>query len=526
MKKIYFNAKVYTGNGEYAQGFIVEDGKFAKVGTNEEVLLEKQDADLVDLKEKTVIAGINDSHGHLFMLAKAYGQLPLLGIESIDATIKEGKEFINMHPNANVVFGMGWDERSFTSGEIRKITKDDLDLISKDIPIILSRACAHMMTVNSKAIEMSGITPDIKIDGGTFDYEKGHFYENAIKPFIDLIGDPSEDKLIKFMKKSMQECFSKGVTTFQVNDVSTSGARDIVVSTYKKLYETEDNLMRIHHQISLPDTTDFDDFLKKEKKDPTFNTLMQDIGPMKLFKDGSLGARSALVKEEYLDSKGNKGIEVLNHEDCHKFLKYAYKHDMQVVTHVIGDKALNDMATAYAKYIGNNNPLRWGLIHTQLSDKEDMALIKNHNIATLVQPIFLRMDIQAVKNAVSESLQSTSYAFGTMIKENVHMSLSTDAPIDSLDPFVNIYWAVARKHPSDSEVFYENECLTIEQAVDAYTIESAYIEFKEDIKGQIKQGYLADFIVLDRDIFTIDINQVPNTKVLMTFIGGKKVYEA
>ncbi|PID82246.1 MAG: amidohydrolase [Clostridiales bacterium] len=525
MKNIYINGKVYTEKGKFAEGFIVENGVFTRVGSTDDILSDMEEKNVVDLKGKTVIPGINDSHAHLFMLAKSYREVYLLGVESIDEVIEKSKQFIEDNPEVKAVYGMGWNKEFFTSGEIRDLTRDDLDLVSLEIPVVLRRACGHMLSANSKAIEMSGVNENTVIPGGDFDYEKGHFFENACNPLIELIPEPTDEELIVLMKRAMKDCMSKGITTVQVNECTTSGSRESVVNTYRDLFKKEENLVRIHHQIFFDSIEEFDDFLNTEKKDPVFNTLMQDIGPMKLFKDGSLGARSALVKEEYLDSKGNTGIKVLSDEDCDKFLKFAYDNNLQVVTHVIGDRGLNEMVKDYSKYTGEDNPLRWGIIHTQLSDREDLDLIKKYNIATLVQPIFLRADIVTLKKAVSEKLQSTSYAFGTMVREGIHMSFGTDTPVEEIDPFNNIYWAVARKKIGDKEAFFEKECVGIEDAIDAYTIESAYIEFKEDFKGRIKEGYLADFVVLDRDIFTIETEEIPDVKVLETFINGKKVYQ-
>ncbi|PID82250.1 MAG: amidohydrolase [Clostridiales bacterium] len=525
MKTVYFNGKVYLGKGEFTEGFVVEDNKFVKTGSSEEVLLEAKDADLYDLEGKTVIAGINDSHGHLIGLAKTYREVYLMGVESIDDAIEKGKKFIIDNPDSKVINGMGWNSDFFKRGEIRNLTRDDLDKISTELPVIFRRACFHMLTANTKAIEMSGITRATVIQGGDFDYEKGQFFENAQFPVLELISEPTNKEMVEIIKKAMDGCLSQGITTIQINDCTTSGERKAVMNAYKTLFETENNLMRIRHQVNLKDTDEFADFLEKEKKDPTFNTLMQDIGPMKLFKDGSLGARSALVNDEYADSPGNTGIAALTVEEADVFLKFAHDNDMQVVTHVIGDRAFNEMANSYAKYTGEENPLRWGLIHTQLSGREELDLLTKYNIPTLVQPIFLRADIPNVKKAVSEKLQSTSYAFGTMVKEGVHLSLSTDTPIEPVDPFANIYWAVTRKAPEDKEAFYPEHCMSVEDAVDAYTIESAYIEFKEDFKGRIKEGYLADFIVLDKDIFTIDKLDIPSIKVLMTVLDGNVVYK-
>ncbi len=525
MKQIYFNGKVYKGNGEFCTAFIVEDGIFTKTGTDEEILINKTDCELIDLKGKTVLAGINDSHAHLLNIAKTYREVYLLGVSSIDEIIKEGKQFLIDNPHAKILNGRGWNSDFFTSGEIRNLTRDDLDSISTEIPIVFRRVCGHMLTANSKAIEISGITEDTIIEGGSFDYKKGQFFENAGNPLLDIIEEPNEKEMVCILKKAMEKCKSVGITTMQTNDCTNSGEKNAVLNAYKTVFETQSHPIRVRHQINFSNTDDFAKFLQNKRKLPIFNTDMQDIGPMKLFKDGSLGARSALVKKEYADSKGNTGIAVMSDKQTEHYIKFAHENNLQVVTHVIGNKALNDMVVAYSKYTGEENPLRWGLIHTQLSDNDDIEIMKKYNIATLVQPIFLRADIPSVKNAVDKQLQSTSYAFGSMIKNNIHMSFGTDAPIDSVNPFENIYWAVARKYVGSSDVFFENECVSVEDAIDAYTIESAYIEFKENYKGKIEKGYLADFIIIDKDIFTIPIDEIPTINVLSTYIDGKKAFE-
>jgi predicted amidohydrolase YtcJ len=225
----------------------------------------------------------------------------------------------------------------------------------------------------------------------------------------------------------------------------------------------------------------------------------------------------------------NHGLEWIGDDDMDKYCALAKKYGMQVVTHVIGDEAARRTIECYKKaFVDGKNKLRHAIIHCQITDKAITDEIKKEDILVFAQPIFIDYDMHIVENLVGKELASTSYAFGTMLRDGVHLSYGTDCPVEDCNPFPNIYMAVSRcdKDGKPEGGFYPKEKVTVEEAIDAYTIESAYAEFMEDRLGRIKPGYLADMVLLDKDIFTCSEDEIKDIRPVLTIVDGKTVYKA
>jgi len=251
-------------------------------------------------------------------------------------------------------------------------------------------------------------------------------------------------------------------------------------------------------------------------------------GALKLFKDGSLSARTAYMKKEYADAPGTFGVEALSDDQLQALVDLAVENDITVVTHAIGDAAVESVMNAYENtMIDGKNPLRHGIVHNQITSMEQLERQTRLQIPVMYQPIFLDYDNRVIEDRVGKELAKTSYAFNTLYKMGAPVSLGTDSPVEDCNPFQNIYCAVNRKgldgHPEGG--YYPEEAMTLEDAIDAYTVGSAFNEFKEDVKGKLLPGFVADLIVLDRDIFSIDPMEIKNVKVEKTMVNGKFVYE-
>jgi hypothetical protein len=198
-----------------------------------------------------------------------------------------------------------------------------------------------------------------------------------------------------------------------------------------------------------------------------------------------------------------------------------------VITHAIGDGAIQSVIETYSKIMDDgDNTLRHGIVHNQITTREQLERIAELKIPVMYQPIFLQSDIPIINDRIGDELAETSYAFNTLYKLGAPVSLSTDSPVEDCNPFENIYLAVNRKRldGTPEEGYYPDENMSLEDAIDGYTIMSAYNEFKEDWKGRLKPGFVADMIVLDRDIFTIPTMEIKDVMVEQTIVDGKVVY--
>lgn len=540
METLFYNAKVYLEREKFAEAVLVKGGIIAKVGISDELLKEAgKDCKKIDCQGKTIIPGLNDSHMHLLVLGESLQTVKLTNSKSIDEIIERCRKFIKENPelSKNGVFAIGWNQDLF-EGDKRIPNRHDADKISTEIPIILRRVCGHQMVSNTKAIEMLGIDGSSEqYEGGTFEigedgYPNGIFTENACRHLRKVIPEFSLEDRERMAIEAMKHAVSFGVTSVQSNDLGAVvlGEKDKYFKMFCKIYEGGKGLLRYHHQITFQSPEELKEYaengelVKGNYPEDSWVTL----GPLKLFKDGSLGARTAMLENDYADDPENRGEERFDEKYIEDLCKAADEHGMQIVTHVIGDAATNSVMKTYEKLIKDGkNPLRHALIHCQITNREMLENIAEKNVLVMYQPIFLDYDMHIVESRCGKELASTSYAFNTLDKLGGKISYGTDCPVEGCNPFPNIYCAVTRKDlkGSPAEGFYPEECVDIYTAVDAYTEGSAYAEFMENKKGRIKEGFYADMVILDRDIFTVNPLEIKDIQPLLTMVGGKVVYE-
>jgi len=535
MKKLFVNGKFYVEDGVFAEAVLVDGNKFAKVGTEAEVCEAAGDAEVIDCGGRTVIPGINDSHCHGLFSAKSLSYVPLLGSRSIEDVIQRGREFLAKHPNAKALRGMGWNVVDFVEGEQRNLCAADLDKISTEIPITFNRACGHMIVANTKAMELAGVDENtVSPEGGAIERDEngqatGRFLENANALFYAVVPEPGLDETVENFSELMKHANECGITSIQSNDI---GLFDNEYAAYfdalHGLHDAGKLTVRFHGQNKFETPEDFEEFVLKERKDPRYDDVLS-FGPLKLLKDGSIGGHSALMREPYLDKPDTKGVEVRTDEELGAFYRKADELGVQVVVHCIGDGAIEHTLSEIEKVLHDGkNPLRHGIIHCQIMDKELMARIKKDDVLSLGQPIFLHSDLHALATRIPVELARTSNAYRSMMEMGIPQSFGTDAPVEDINPFPCIYCAVVRKdlRGLPEEGYFPEEALTVAEAIDCYTIGSAYAQFMEDRKGRIKEGYLADLAVLDTDIFTCDPAAIKDIKSVMTVMDGNIVYQA
>jgi len=536
-KTIFYNGKIYVEKGTFAEAVYVENGVIKAVGTDAEV--KRYSGDGVEewnLEGRTVIPGLNDSHMHLMMIGMLLSTANISGVTSVEELVERVKIFMEKNPDSckKGILSMGWNQDFFE--DKRLPLREDIDGISREIPIILRRACGHVAVVNSKVIEMLGWDEQVpEIDGGTIELDEngkpnGIVTENAVDVAMTVIPNLTYEDNRKAFLRAADYALAHGITSVQSNDVENATlSMEDTFRMIHEIYDKNQTPLRYRHQVCFHSTKAFEEYiLNGEYRHGVYPDRDKlDLGPLKLFKDGSLGGRTATMRHEYLDDPGNYGVETLTDEEMRSFCKLADEAGIQVVTHVIGDKAIEDVIGNYEEVIaGGANIHRHALVHCQITDHPMLERIVRNDILVMYQPIFLDYDMHAVISRCGEELASTSYAFGTLAKMGAHISYGTDSPVENCNPFPNIYSAVTRKDKNGwpKEGFYAAECVTVEDAIDAYTFGSAYNEFKEDRKGRIKNGYLADMTVLDRDIFTCDPMEIREILPVMTIVSGDVVY--
>lgn len=529
MRLIFYNGKICTMNENvpFVEAVLIEDEKIDKIGSSEEILTEKTaDTTCIDLQQRVVIPGLIDSHLHLYGTGLFLSLVQLMDATSIETVKQRVQQYIfdEQVPKGTWVRGRGWNQDYFIEG--RFLTKADLDEISTDHPIVLYRVCGHIIVVNSKALEMTGITPDtMPIAGGEFDYMTGIFREKAVDLIIQHIPEPTLEEVKTTLIRAMKEANRYGLTSLHTDDFEQLPSQDFqkIIQAYQVLKSEGKLTCRIYQQSLLANLERLKTFIDQGYKTGV-GDLYYKIGPLKLLADGSLGARTAALKDDYADDPGNRGILTYSDKELREIMAFAAEHGMQIAVHCIGNQAHEQVMDILATLPAH----RHGIVHCQILDQAIIERFQSLGIIAYVQPIFLHYDLHIVKQRVGERLANTSYCFKTLIDLGVPVTLGTDSPIESLNPFTNIYCAVTRKdlHGQPACGFNITEALTVDEALKHYTVMGAYASFEEHIKGQLIPGMLADLVVLDQDIFTITPEKIKDIRVLLTVVGGKIVYSA
>ena len=290
---------------------------------------------------------------------------------------------------------------------------------------------------------------------------------------------------------------------------------------FRELAEDEKLNIRIYEQCRLK-VDELDEFLEAGNTTGVGNDFFK-IGSLKLFLDGSLGARTAALREPYSDDPNEYGIITASEEEIDEMVGKAFDHNMQVAAHGIGDRAIETAIRCMSK--NRRDDLRNGVVHCQITDSDILKSFKENEILAYVQPIFLDYDRNIVWDRVGDRTY-TSYNWKTLVDLGVHVSFGTDSPVEHFNPFHNIYEAVTRKDLNGlpEEGFLIAQALSVDESLRAYTYEGAYASFEEDVKGTLEAGKFADFIILNEDLYKIDLMKIKDITVEKTIVNGKEVY--
>jgi len=515
MKKLYCNGVVYLGGGEWAEAFVVEDGRFGPVGDN--ALLESESVgEKIDLKGAFVCAGFNDSHMHLLGYGLVLSQADLREhSESLEEMQSFLKAFLKEHPAApgQWLRGRGFNQDYFKDGA-RLPSKSDLDEVSKDVPIMLTRVCGHMCVVNSKALELCGIK----------DHEDGRFYDNEMRIVLDKLPPPSRAELREMILLACAKLNSCGITSVQTDDycVFRNVKPSLINEVYRELEKEGKLTLRVREQFNLTSFSELQEFLasgEAEKESELFK-----VGPLKMLGDGSLGSRTAYLSKPYKGTR-DRGMMLMSREKLRDMISYANSKGKQVIVHAIGDACLDAVLDAFEQALKENprSDHRHGIVHCQVTRGDQLDRIAALGLHVFAQSVFLDYDNHIVEELLDPELLKTSYSWKTLISKGVSVSNGSDCPVEDPDCLKGIQLAVTRKSLDGTGPYLPKEAFSVEEAVDSFTIRSAEASFEENIKGSIKEGQLADFVILNGNPFKVEPKDIRKIKVAAAYLGGRKL---
>lgn len=535
--KLYYNGVIFTMNasGDRAGAMAVEGDRIVRVGEEEELKRQFPDAEAVDLEGRTIMPGFIEGHVHLLNYAYSLTKIDCAPLKSIAEMIEAGKEYIrkNQIPSGTWVQGRGWNQTFFA--EKRNPTVADLDAISTDHPIVFTRVCEHMVVANSVALKMAGITKETKNpEGGEIEHDAegkltGLMKETARYLIYRMIPDKSVEEIKEMLVRAIDIASSLGLTTMHSDDFETFSDKDWrkVLRAYRELEQEGRLNMRIREQCLLPQIDRLKEFIQEEIKE-RHDTLMVQVGPLKLLTDGSLGGRSAYLRAPYSDAPDTCGIAVFTQEELNELVTTAHEASMGVVCHGIGDGAMEMCMDAFLK-AQEKRPdpdARFGIIHLQITQPDILKRFKEQNIIAYMEPICLNSDLHIAESRIGAERLRSTYNYRTLCDMGVKYTMSSDCPVDSLNPFDSLFVGVNRcDYNGYPEVgWMPDQKLTVEQMLRGFTINGAYASFEENIKGSLEEGKLADFVILSQDPIQCDPKKLRDIFVEETVLGGRTVY--
>ena len=535
-EKIYINGNVITMDEKCprADYIIVKDGVILETGKGEIPGRFKAAGEVTDLGGKTVVPGFADCHMHLLNYSlRKEREVDLSGTASVEELVQRVKSFTfknNIKPGEWVV-GAGWNNEDFPDKKLPD--KKVLDSISAMHPIKLTRACCHLHSVNSLALDIAGIdrdTPDTgggEIDRDAYGYPTGILRENAIHRVNKHIPVPGDKRLLKdLILKGCIKLAAAGITTVHTDDFPYSRDKKSLLEAYREL-EKEGRLpIRVVLQLRADGPEDIDDYAGLGiRPGKTLGKLV--FGSVKIIADGSLGARTAALTEPYCDQPENRGILVHEKEPLEKIITKAFDLGFDVAVHAIGDRAYETVLDLFGRHRDTikNKGLRPSVIHCQIGSERVLGLMKVLDVTANIQPVFLNSDWKMAESRVGNKRLEYSYCWRKYMDMGIRCVGSSDAPVEPFEPLYGIYSAVTRKdlNGKPEEGWLIKEGLTPGQALRLFTVNPAYLIHREDRLGSIAEGFAADMVVLSEDIFKVPHERIRDIKVLGTIAGGQEL---
>jgi predicted amidohydrolase YtcJ len=533
---VIINGKILTidKSNPIAQAVAVKGETIIAVGSTAEIslLIEKCCTKVIDARGRLVLPGFNDAHVHFGPLDPDYIELryttdPAVITQKVKAQIARSKP-------GQLVEGGHWEHEMFI--DKKWPTKELIDKVSPDNPVVLSRADGHSVLVNSYVLKASGITnntPDpfggvIQKDPVTGE-PTGIIKENAedmiktgeIKPKRT----PEEENARQWQGYllALKEASEYGVTSIQI-----PGAADF--DAYEKLQKTGELTCRVDIGKALTaDTILLGKYLDLEKKYPRAGNWIR-FGYLKAFMDGTIGSGTALMFEPFADNPSTSGLALMPYEEMEKMIITADKLGFQVGVHAIGDKGNNWVLNAYekAEKVNGKRNSRHRIEHAQTLQSSDIPRFASLGIIASMQPTHCISDKKFCEKRIGFERAKGAYAWKSLADAGAILAFGTDYQVEPLNPMEGLYASVTRKDRlgEEGEGWHPEQKIKMEDAIKYYTLGSAYAQFMEDRKGMIKPGFLADIVIVDRDLMTIPENEIMKTKVDYTITGGKVVFSS
>lgn len=517
---VVYNARIYTiSEGfEVVEAMAIKDGKILALGRSEEIKAQYPAKEMLDGQGKAIYPGFIDAHAHFFGYAQSLNNANLTEAKSWEEVLARLQEFARTHPEGWLT-GRGWDQNDWPGKQFP--TKDKLDELFPDRPVLLTRIDGHAAIANQKALEAAGITKSYELTGGEIIEKDGKLTGVLIDNAVDLVNSKipalTDAQMKALLLQAQENCFAVGLTT-----IDDCGLDYEAVEGIERLQKNSDLKMRFY--VMLSDNEKNYDYLIKRG---AIKTDRLNVRSFKVYGDGALGSRGACLLHPYSDMPNKKGFLLSDLAHFEKVAKKINEHNFQMCTHAIGDSANRAILKIYNQVLGPNNDKRWRIEHAQVVAPEDFELFGKAKIVPSVQPTHATSDMYWAQDRLGKDRIKGAYAYKQLLQQNGWLPLGTDFPVEQINPMLTFYAATVRKDASGwpATGFQVENALTPGETLRGMTIWAAKSNFEEKEKGSLEVGKFADFVLMENDLLKANAKQILENKVIRTYINGEKVYE-
>ncbi len=517
-KYLVCNARIYTqAEGLVVNSMAVCGNRIVAVGNNLDHDPDFRGYSRIDLKEKTVIPGLVDAHTHFHSFALSLGQLDLEGVDSFDKCLARIKRFAADLGKNEWVTGQGYslDRMNMKAEPDRYL----LDRVTGGRPAVIYSKDTHTAWINSRALEIAGITSDtpdpeggeiVRSEDGS---PSGILKEKAAWMVSEHIPRPTKRAVDRYYSRALDYAYRKGVTG--VHSVDSPEA-----FVYFSDRAEKDKLgLRIDYYMTAEKLPE----LLENRVYYGTGTEFFRLAGIKIFADGALGSRSALCFHKYAGSKDNYGVEVTPTKKMKKLIKDAARLGLPCAIHAIGDKAAGNVLDALESAPPLDFGARHRIEHLQLIRRKDIPRVKRLHVVASMQPSHCPSDIAMIRRHWGRR-GANAFVFRTLIDSGVDLAFGSDCPIEPLDPLAGIAAAVRRALPGKRDIFYPEQRITPAEALYRFTVGPAIASGQQHRRGYLLPGYMADFVILSEDPLKIAPGRIYDIEVLATFLNGRVKY--
>jgi predicted amidohydrolase YtcJ len=521
---VYANATVLAGPSQTPQrnwSVVTSGEKIVAAGPAEEIRTVHRNARVIDVTGSTILPGLTDAHGHLYGLGLSLDTVHLAGLPSYEEAIAKVKERAQRAAPNEWVLGRGWDQNRWAGKQFP--TAAPLDAAIPDHPVWLRRVDGHAGVANTAAMRAAGVTAATRDpEGGRILRDAsgnptGVFIDGAMSLIDSAVPPPSFE-----LRKARVLAAAKTIAANGLTEMHDAGADGETIRAIRQLIDEKQFPIRVYTML-----TDEPRLLEQYfKSGPLLgygNRLT--VRSVKMYADGALGSRGALLLAPYNDDPGNSGLVVSREEHMRDVAKQARAAGFQANTHAIGDRAVRNVIDAYEE-AGVTPKDRFRIEHFQVVAPSDFGRAAKDGIIASMQPTHATSDMGWAEDRVGAERIKGAYAWRTVLESGARLALGSDFPVEVVNPFFGIHAAVTRQDQKSQPLggWYPGQKLTLAEAIRGFTSDAAYAAFEEESRGTIEPGKLADLTIVEGDLVTAPPSDLFKTKVRMTVVGGVAAY--